>query len=72
MTQSAYANKNVWKNRLMAEILYGSGLRLMELACMRIKDIDFDANTITIRSGKGDKDRTTIFSQTPLFDGGVS
>ncbi|SEL99338.1 Phage integrase family protein [Syntrophus gentianae] len=48
----------------MAELLYGSGLRLMELAGMRIKDIDFDANTITVRSGKGDKDRTTILPRT--------
>jgi len=46
----------------------------MELAGMRIKekDIDFDANTVNVRRGKEDKDRTTIFSQTPLFDGGVS
>ncbi|OGP87381.1 MAG: hypothetical protein A2031_02285 [Deltaproteobacteria bacterium RBG_19FT_COMBO_43_11] len=48
------------KNRLMAELLYGSGLRLMELASIRVKDIDFDLNTIFVRSGKGDKDRTTI------------
>lgn len=48
------------KNRLMAELLYGSGLRLMELASLRVKDIDFDLNTIFVRSGKGDKDRTTV------------
>jgi integron integrase len=48
------------KNILMAELLYGAGLRLMELARLRVKDIDFDANTIFVRSGKGDKDRTTI------------
>lgn len=47
--------KMTGKNRLMAELLYGSGLRLMELAGMRIKDIDFAANTITVRSGKEDK-----------------
>ena len=51
------------KNRLIAELLYGAGLRLMELAALRIKDIDIDANTITVRSGKGDKDRTTILPQ---------
>ena len=45
------------KTRLMAELLYGSGLRLMELAALRVKDIDFDSNTIFVRSGKGDKDR---------------
>lgn len=48
------------KNRLIAELLYGSGLRLMELARLRVKDIDFDANTIFVRSGKGDKDRATV------------
>jgi len=48
------------KNLLIAELLYGSGLRLMELARLRVKDIDFDANTIFVRSGKGDKDRITI------------
>lgn len=47
-------------NRLIAELLYGAGLRLMELARLRVKDIDFDANTIFIRSGKGDKDRSTV------------
>jgi integron integrase len=45
---------------LMAEVLYGAGLRLMELARLRVKDIDFDASTIFVRSGKGDKDRSTI------------
>ncbi|MDD1745736.1 MAG: integron integrase [Candidatus Methanoperedens sp.] len=47
-------------NRLIAELLYGAGLRLMELARLRIKDIDFDANIIFVRSGKGDKDRSTM------------
>jgi integron integrase len=48
------------KNLLIGELLYGSGLRLMELARLRVKDIDFDANTIFIRSSKGDNDRSTI------------
>lgn len=47
-------------NRLMAEILYGAGLRLMELARLRVQDIDFDMNTIFVRSRKGDKDRSTM------------
>lgn len=47
-------------SRLIAELLYGSGMRLMEVARLRVKDIDFDANTIFVRSGKGDKDRSTI------------
>lgn len=45
---------------LIAQILYGSGLRLMELARLRVKDIDFDNNMIIVRSGKGDKDRSTV------------
>jgi len=47
-------------NRLIAELLYGAGLRLMELARLRVQDIDFDSSTILVRSGKGDNDRTTI------------
>jgi len=45
---------------LIAEMLYGSGMRIMELARLRVKDIDFDADTIFVRSGKGDKDRSTV------------
>jgi integron integrase len=48
------------KALMIAELLYGSGIRLMELACLRVKDIDFDSNTILVRSGKGDKDRATV------------
>jgi integron integrase len=47
-------------SRLIAELLYGSGLRLMELARLRVQDVDFEANTIFVRSGKGDKDRSTL------------
>ena len=46
--------------RLMVELLYGSGLRLQECLNLRIKDIDCSLNTITVREGKGDKDRVTI------------
>lgn len=45
---------------LIGQLLYGAGLRLMELARLRVKDIDFDMNTIYVRSGKGDKDRSTV------------
>lgn len=48
------------RDLLIAGLIYGAGLRLMELARLRVKDIDFDLNTVTVRSGKGDKDRTTI------------
>jgi integron integrase len=46
--------------RLMAILLYGAGLRLMECCCLRIKDIDFSRNEIVVRAGKGDKDRHTM------------
>jgi len=43
--------------QLMAKLLYGSGLRLMECCRLRVKDIDFEINEIRVKSGKGDKDR---------------
>ncbi len=46
--------------KLAASLLYGSGLRLSECLRLRVLDIDFDLNTITVRRGKGDKDRTTV------------
>lgn len=46
-------------HRLMAQLLYGSGLRLMECVRLRVKDIDFEYKTITVRDGKGEKDRIT-------------
>ena len=45
---------------LMASMLYGSGLRLMECVRLRVKDIDFERHEITVRSGKGNKDRHTM------------
>jgi len=44
----------------MAAIIYGGGLRLSECLKLRIKDIDFKNDILTIRSGKGDKDRQTL------------
>jgi len=46
--------------RLMAVLLYGAGLRLLECARLRVKDLDFAANQIVVRSGKGDRDRVTL------------
>lgn len=43
---------------LMASLLYGSGLRLMECLTLRIKDVDLDRRQLTIRQAKGKKDRT--------------
>ena len=45
---------------LAAELQYGAGLRLSEVMTIRIKDVDLDRRTLTIRQGKGDKDRTTV------------
>lgn len=47
-------------NQLMASLLYGSGLRISECLRLRVKDIDFEYLTITVRDGKGHKDRVTL------------
>src|SRR6266540_2304333 len=46
--------------KTMAQILYGSGLRLMECLRLRIKDIDFENHQIIVRDGKGGDDRITM------------
>jgi len=46
--------------RLMAMLLYGGGLRLMECCHLRVKDMDFSRDEIVVRAGKGDKDRHTM------------
>ncbi len=46
---------------LMAQLLYGGGLRLTECIRLRIQDLDFERNLIYLRDAKGGKDRTTIF-----------
>jgi integron integrase len=48
---------------LMAQVLYGTGLRLMELLRLRVLDIDFARNQIIVRGGKGDKDRVTMLPE---------
>jgi integron integrase len=48
------------RNRLMAELLYGTGMRLNELLRLRVKDIDFERNEINIMAGEGNKDRKTM------------
>jgi integron integrase len=45
---------------LIAQLLYGSGMRMMECARLRVKDIDFDTPLVFVRNAKGDNDRTTI------------
>ncbi len=48
------------EHRLMVRMLYGAGLRLLELLRLRVKDVDFGNASIVVRSGKGDKDRVTM------------
>ena len=49
---------------LMAQLLYGSGLRLMECMRLRVKDVDFSQQQILVRDGKGQKDRVTMLPAT--------
>ncbi|XOF33595.1 MAG: integron integrase [Candidatus Electrothrix sp. YB6] len=49
--------------QLVVKLLYGSGLRISEALRLRVHDIDFDLKEITVRSGKGDKDRATTFPE---------
>lgn len=47
-------------NRLIVSLLYGAGLRVTEACRLRIKDLDFQQQVVTVRDGKGAKDRTTL------------
>ena len=51
------------RERLMATLLYGSGLRLQECIRLRVKEIDFEKREILVRAGKGDKDRVTMLPE---------
>ena len=58
-------------HKIVVKLLYGSGLRIIECLRLRVHDIDFDMKVLTVRSGKGDKDRITTFPpslQAPLED----
>ena len=50
-------------HRLMAMLLYGSGVRLMECVRLRVKDLDFSLNQIIVRDGKGARDRATLLPE---------
>jgi integron integrase len=50
----------------MAQLLYGSGMRVLECARLRVKDIDFARNEILIRDGKGSKGRVTVLPQSTV------
>ncbi|MCW8918931.1 MAG: integron integrase [Gammaproteobacteria bacterium] len=47
-------------NGLIINLLYGTGMRIMECLRLRIKDVDLDSRSITVRAGKGGKDRVTV------------
>jgi site-specific recombinase XerD len=50
-------------HQLMAKLMYGSGLRVMECIRLRVKDLDFALNQIIVRDGKGKKDRITVLPE---------
>lgn len=49
--------------KLMAEVMYGAGLRVTECVTLRVKDLDLAGRIITVRAGKGGKDRTTVLPE---------
>lgn len=51
------------ENLLMAKLIYGCGLRIMECMRLRVQDIDFERNALTVRAGKQDKDRETLLPE---------
>ena len=51
-------------HRIIGLLLYGSGLRLLEALRLRVKDVDFARRELTVRQGKGDKDRRTMLAST--------
>lgn len=48
---------------LMAHLMYGSGIRLLECCTLRLKDLDFQRQQVTVRRGKGSRDRVTLFPE---------
>ncbi len=55
-------------NGLLARLMYGTGMRLMEAVRLRVKDVDFSYKQIIIREGKGDKDRVTMLPEILIAD----
>src|SRR4051812_506716 len=54
--------------KLMAQLMYGSGLRISEALRLRVKDVDFSMGYLIIRDGKGSKDRTTLLPKSLIID----
>jgi integron integrase len=55
-------------HELMARLLYGSGMRLLECVRLRVKDVDFERREILVREGKGNKDRVTMLPESLVMD----
>ena len=57
-------------SQLVAKLLYGSGLRITEAVRLRVQDIDYDFKQLTVRAGKGRRDRVTTYAEslTPLLE----
>jgi len=53
-------------NKLISQVMYGGGLRVMECMRLRVKDIDFDNHAIIVRDGKGEDDRVTILADSVI------
>lgn len=51
-------------NALVAKLLYGTGMRLVEVLRLRVQDVDFEQRQVIVRSGKGNKDRITTLPET--------
>jgi integron integrase len=64
---AAAAHSPDGRTSLLASLLYGTGMRLMECLRVRVKDVDFARNEITVRDGKGGKDRHTVLPKS-LFE----
>ena len=50
-------------HQMIVKLLYGSGLRITECIRLRVQDVDLEMKALTVRNGKGDKDRITTFPE---------
>lgn len=57
-----------FKHRLMLAVAYGAGLRVSEVVNLRVRDLDFEGGLITVRQGKGNKDRVTVLPEKIVED----
>ncbi len=57
-----------FKHRVMLAVAYGAGLRVSEVVGLRVRDLDFEGGLITVRQGKGNKDRVTVLPSMVVGD----